>query len=88
MTRDEIKSALDDMGVEYDGRRSTEDLQELLEQHTGPDTAPAQGDMIACVVLRDYWPDEDVRVRKHTVVHVEPMAAIEGIEGGKLARLK
>lgn len=42
----------------------------------------------ACRVLRDYWPEEDQRVRAGTIVHLDAAAAMDGVEAGILARVK
>lgn len=43
---------------------------------------------IKMVVLRDFWPEADVRVRAGTEIEVEVEAAMDGIEKGLLARVK
>ncbi len=46
---------------------------------------------VACMVLRDFWRDEDEkggRVFAGTVVEVTPEEAMDGIEAGTLARVK
>jgi hypothetical protein len=43
---------------------------------------------IACRVLRDYWPEEDQRVRAGAIVHLDAAAAMDGVEAGILARVK
>lgn len=48
---------------------------------------PAPG-TFACVVLRDYWPEADQRVRAGTVIHVDAATAMDGIESGALSRVK
>jgi hypothetical protein len=48
----------------------------------------AEAGTFACRVLRDYWPEEDVRIRAGTVVHVDAVAAMDGIESGILSRVK
>ena len=47
--------------------------------------APA---MVACTVLRDYWPKADERVPAGTIIHVTPDEAMDGIENGTLSRVK
>ena len=42
----------------------------------------------ACRVLRDYWPEEDQRVRAGAIVHLAAAAAMDGVEAGILARVK
>jgi hypothetical protein len=48
---------------------------------------PAPG-TFACKVLRDYWPEEDVRVRAGAVIHVDAATAMDGVEAGILSRVR
>ena len=43
---------------------------------------------IKMTVLRDFWPEADVRVRAGTVVEMDVDAAMDGMEKGLLARVK
>jgi hypothetical protein len=43
---------------------------------------------IKMVVMRDFWPVADQRVRTGTIVEVEVDAAMDGMEKGLLARVK
>lgn len=47
-----------------------------------------KGDLVACEVLRDFWPEEGTRVHKGTIVEVDAEAAMTGIENGILKRVK
>jgi hypothetical protein len=49
---------------------------------------PKAPQQVACEVRRDFWPKEGQRVRKGTVVDVDPEAAMAGIEKGILRRVK
>ena len=51
-------------------------------------TKPKKNDKIAVRVLRDFWPEKGMRVRKGTITEIDPMAAIEGIEKGLLETVK
>jgi hypothetical protein len=86
MTRDELRAALDDKGIEYDARWGAERLQEALDAAAAPDGPQ----MVACVVLRDYWPtdNEEDRVRAGQIVHLEPMDALDKVEAGMVRRVK
>lgn len=42
----------------------------------------------ACRVERDYWPEADHRVRAGTIVHLDAVEAMDGIESGALSRVK
>lgn len=44
--------------------------------------------MVACTVLRDFWPEEDVRVAAGTIIEVPVAAAMDGVENGTLSRVK
>ena len=43
---------------------------------------------VKCVVLRDYWPTEDNRVKAGSIVDVSPEDAMDGVEAGRLSRVK
>ena len=43
---------------------------------------------VKCVVLRDFWPEENRRVHAGTIVEVDMEAAMKGMEDGLLARVK
>lgn len=51
-----------------------------------PVEAPAG--KFACRVERDYWPEEDQRVRAGTIVYLDAAAAMDGIESGALSRVR
>lgn len=57
-------------------------------QKRGPGRPPKEDGpkMMPFVVLRDYWPTEDERVRKGTVVEMAAEDALGGIESGALRR--
>jgi len=85
MDKDEIKAKLDAAGIEYDARWGVDKLEAMLP----PEMVSApKAQTVACVVLRDYWQAENDRVRAGSVLDLEPMAAIDGIESGLLARVK
>lgn len=42
----------------------------------------------ACRVERDYWPEDDQRVRAGTIVYLDAAAAMDGIESGALSRVR
>lgn len=56
----------------------------------GPGRPPKAPQMVQCEVLRDFWPTENQqdRVRKGTIVEMDPMQAIEAIENGSARRVK
>ena len=54
----------------------------------GPGRPRKEAETVACEVMRDYWPAEDERVRAGTIVQLDPMAAIDGIESGIMRRVK
>lgn len=85
MDKDAIKAKLDAAGIEYDARRGADKLAAMLPTET---VEAPKSQTVACVVLRDYWPAEDDRVRAGTIVDLEPMDAIDGIESGLLSRVK
>ena len=39
-------------------------------------------------VLRDFWDEDRNRIRKGTVIDMEPGAAMDGIEAGMVERVK
>ena len=82
MTKEEIMDKLDAAGISYDRRLGAEKLAELL-----PAEKPASGKVL-CTVVRDFWPEEGVRIRKGQIVELDPMEAIVGIEAGGLERVK
>ena len=85
MDKDAIKAKLDAAGIEYDARLGADKLAAMLP----PETVSApKSQTVACVVLRDYWPAENDRVRAGTILDIEPMDAIDGIESGLLSRVK
>ena len=86
MDKDEIKAKLDAAGIEYDARWGAEKLAALLPAETVVEAPKAQ--TVACVVLRDFWPAENDRVRAGTILDLDPMAAIDGIESGLFSRVK
>lgn len=43
---------------------------------------------VAAVVVRDFWDETGERVREGTIIDVSPMALVEGMEAGTLARVK
>lgn len=43
---------------------------------------------IACLVLRDYWDAEGVRVPAGTEVTLDAEEAMDGVEAGTLSRVK
>lgn len=45
-------------------------------------------DTVKCVILRDFWDENGERHRKGTEVDLPVDAAFEGIESGKVARVK
>lgn len=45
-----------------------------------------KSDLVACIVMRDYWDDDGNRVRKGSGVEVTPDEAMTGIEEGTLER--
>lgn len=48
----------------------------------------AEQKMIKCVVLRDYWDENEVRVPAGTEILVAADQAMDGVEAGSLARVK
>lgn len=50
-------------------------------------SAAPQAEKVECEVLRDFWPEEGHRVRKGTVISLDPMDAIAGIEIGAFRRV-
>ena len=94
MDREEIKAKLDELGVEYDGRKNTQDLADLLEEQDTTEeaeneaVAKAVPETVPVTVLRDFWRTEDDRVRKGTVIEVSKDDAMDGIENGTLKRVK
>lgn len=92
MTKEEIMAALDEAGIEYDGRLGAEKLAALLPSGAGssePEPAPA-AKTVKCRVLRDYWPDEyqENRVRKGDIIEATLEQALDGVEAGNLERVK
>lgn len=85
MDKDAIKAKLDAAGIEYDARRGADKLAAMLPNET---VAAPKSQTVACVVLRDYWHAENDRVRAGTILDLEPMDAIDGIESGLLSRVK
>ena len=53
-----------------------------------PEPIAAPAGKFACRVERDYWPDEDQRVRAGTIVYLDAAAAMDGIESGALSRVR
>jgi hypothetical protein len=51
-----------------------------------PEAAPIA--TVLCRVLRDYWPAEDERVRAGTIVDLPVSEALDGIEEGRMERVK
>lgn len=49
---------------------------------------PAKEKTVACTVLRDFWPEEGVRMRAGTVIDVPVEDAMDGVENGTLSRFK
>lgn len=49
---------------------------------------PAKSSLVICEVLRGFWPEEGVRVRKGEIVEVTPEQAMDGLESGMLKRVK
>lgn len=93
-TLEQIKAALDAMGYDYDARLGKENLLESLpgDVKAKLDAATAENagvKMISCRVMRDYWPSENERVRKGTIVEV-PLdeATLDAIESGAMERVK
>lgn len=89
MDKEQIKAALDEKGIAYDARWSTERLQALLDGEDAPQ-ASAAPEAVPCEVLRDYWPtaDGNDRVRAGTIIELAPMDAIDRIEAGLVRRVK
>lgn len=54
---------------------------------TTPDQEREPG-TVRCIVLRDFWPEEDNRIRAGSVIDVTPDEAMDGLERGTLARMK
>lgn len=50
--------------------------------------AAAISGKFACRVERDYWPEEDQRVRVGTIVYLDAADAMDGIESGVLSRVR
>lgn len=48
----------------------------------------AAAEKVACEVLRDFWPEGGGRVRKGTVVDMDPMKAIDAIEAGAVRKVR
>lgn len=101
MTKDEIKAALDEAGIEYDARLGVEKLEALLPKNDAEPVAAQKlkSRGVLCVVQRDYWPTpEDIeagwpvrernRVRAGSLIEIEAEAALDGVESGMLSRYK
>jgi len=59
------------------------------EEKRGPGRPPKQK-TVAVEVMRDFWPTENQmdRVRKGTIIDLDPMEAIDLIEQGRVRRVK
>lgn len=59
----------------------------MTEEKRGPGRPP-KAEKMQFIVMRDFWPtdSQEDRVRKGTVVEMDPAEAIEGIEKGALKR--
>lgn len=49
---------------------------------------PGETNLIAVRVLRDFWDDKGERHAKGSIVEVPVEAALDGVEAGKLSRVK
>lgn len=57
------------------------------EEKRGPGRPPKQK-TVACEVLRDFWTEEGERVRKGTIVDMDPIAAIDLIEANRMRKVR
>lgn len=53
----------------------------------GPGRPPKQ-EKFPCEVLRDYWTAEGDRIRKGTIVDLPAGEALDGVEAGRVRRVK
>lgn len=50
------------------------------------EAAGPQAELLPFRVERDFWPEEDKRVRAGTIVHMTAVEALDGIASGALSR--
>lgn len=61
-------------------------MSEEEKRGPGRPPKPAQEPTVRALVMRDFWPTEDNRVRAGTVIDVTKDDLIAGLESGILAR--
>lgn len=61
-------------------------MSEEEKRGPGRPPKPAQESTVRALVMRDFWPTEDNRVRAGTVIDVTKDDLIAGLETGILAR--
>jgi hypothetical protein len=71
-----------------EGQDRTEAEKAAAQAETDANTSPAPIATVLCRVLRDYWPAEDERVRAGTIVDLPVSEALDGIEEGRMERVK
>lgn len=62
-------------------------MTEVIEEKRGPGR-PRKEEKIVARVVRGFYPEEDKKVHKGTIIDVTPMELIEGLEAGTLERVK
>lgn len=69
----------------------TDEIEPDAPKKRGRPAKPIEPDateLFPCVVLRDYWGDDEARVRAGAIVEVDAVTAMDGISAGILARVK
>lgn len=59
----------------------------MADENRGPGRPPKQ-DTFPCEVLRDYWNADRERIRKGTIVDLPASEAMDGVEAGRVRRVK
>ena len=59
----------------------------MTEEKRGPGRPPKQ-EAFPCEVLRDFWTETGERVRKGTIVDLPAGEALDGVEQGRVKRVK
>lgn len=99
----DLKQQAEALGIKVDGRWSDERLLKEIDDFVtarnagagtmppSPDAvppSPGETNLIAVRVLRDFWDDKGERHAKGSIVEVPVEAALDGVEAGKLSRVK
>jgi len=59
----------------------------MSEEKRGPGRPPKQ-DTFPCEVLRDFWTEDGERIRKGTITDLTAEKALDGVEQGRVKRVK